>query len=348
MDSAALRYLETPWEHVESLSFARPRRWLSWAILGVLLAAVGSAAGVLGYRRAQHAAQVSRVVVAAVDIGEVILPPVALVVPVYAGGEWAVWHTTEREIVSSPALWRRLHVAQWNDVPARLRAHAFDNMVDDYRSLLVRPFVWDQMQAEDWDVVPQPMRITAFRHMVTYWAGHHDVGTKYGLPPAAVADTLAAIVMAESWFEHRTVTTNAEGNRDIGLAQASDFARDRARALFRTGEFPVHLSDEDYLNPWSATRFVALSMTLLLDESRGDFDVAVGAYHRGVARASDARGTAYRETVNQRLRRYIRNQNAPPAWDDLWRRGDQLRHDEWRWLAPPSSGRAMAPKVADT
>jgi hypothetical protein len=227
-----------------------------------------------------------------------------------------------------------MHFEDWDGVPRALREEALDAMFTRYEHLLTDPDVWDRMGPGAWDAVPQPMRALAYRHMCEYWSGYYEVGTEYEIPRGLMADTLAAIAMAESWFDHRAVNTNQWGNRDLGVAQASDGARERLRELYAEGVVDVFLSDTDYFDPWEGTRFVAIWIDLLLDEVGGDLEMAVRAYHRGVPRALDREEVAesYLQTVLRRRRRYIRNQGDSPSWSHLWHRDRELIGDAWPWL----------------
>jgi hypothetical protein len=173
------------------------------------------------------------------------------------------------------------------------------------------------MATTDWDVVPQPLRAMAFIDMARYWSLYYGIGREYGLPAALVGDTLAAIVMVESWFEHRGVARNRDGTRDLGLGGASDYCRARLRQLHEAGVVDVAPSDDEYFNPFVASRVAAIWLRLMLDEAGGDLNRAIAAYHTGIAAADRDDATAYAVNVGRKRQRFIENDGAPAAWTFL-------------------------------
>ena len=124
-----------------------------------------------------------------------------------------------------------------------LRAAGLDNMLRRYAGILNNPSAWDRMDAFDWDAVPQPIRTVAYRRMIAYWSGFYHVGAASTCRRGTIADTLAAIVMSESWFDHRARSVNRDGTWDVGLGQASFFARQRLRDLHASGRVDAALTE---------------------------------------------------------------------------------------------------------
>jgi hypothetical protein len=327
-----VRPLPSSWDHARTQAWpaARTTSRVLVVLSGLLLLAGAGAA--TGFAWLAERLDTTLPDVRPIDVYSIFIDATPVTVTLAVGGEHVEWRTTADQLRNDAAVWRRMHLADWNTVSEALRQDALERQILRYRGVLMNPRRWDVMGPADWDLVPQPMRTIAYRQMVAYWAGYYDVGERYGLAPGLVADTLSAIVMSESWFDHRAFGVNRDGSRDIGLAQASEFARERLRQLHRLGAVDVGLDDAAYWNPWRATRFVAIWMSLLLEEAGGDLDRAVRAYHRGIAAAGDSLGTAYLEAVQRRFHRFIRNDDAPAAWDYVWRRGRALEQQEWPWM----------------
>jgi hypothetical protein len=222
------------------------------------------------------------------------------------------------QLTSDHTIWLGMHFEDWNKVPSAIRNDGLSNMISRYRGVVDGPRLWARMTAADWDRIPQPIRAMAFVRMARYWSRHYQVGHDYDISAALAADTVAAIVMVESWFEHRATYTNQDGTRDVGLGGASAFCRTRMRDLHTLGVVDVGPDDEQYASPWVATRVVAIWLRLMLDEAGGDLDLAIAAYHTGIAGAGSDDGQRYAANVRRKRRRFIRNVGAPPAWTFLF------------------------------
>jgi hypothetical protein len=271
----------------------------------------------------------------AVDLRDLFVDRTPVVATITTATGRVPWMTTADNVLHNVSLWRSMHVADWDRIPSPLREQGLDRLVARYRGVIAAPKTWDRMTAEDWDDIPQPVRTMAFREMTAYWAGYYSVGRRHGIDPHVMSDTLAAIVMSESWFDHRGLLVNRDGTMDIGLGGASDYARRRMRELYALRVVDVAPTDADYVNPWVATRFVAVWMSLLLDEAEGDLEIAIRAYNRGIAdgaNAADAGGARYLEAVLRRRTTFIRNHQAPPAWAYLWQRNRDIEREEWPWI----------------
>ena len=221
--------------------------------------------------------------------------------------------TTPDGLRSDHVLWRQMHFDDWDRVPVTLREEALRLMIRANREVFEGPRLWRTMRPSAWDEVPQPVRAMSYLRMIWYWSRYERVGAEFGFEPEDVAPTMAAIVMAESWFEHRAVNSNEYG-RDLGLAQCSDFCRDHIVRMALAGEIAFFPIEPDYFNPWIATRIATVWFERELLRSGGDIELAIRAYHRGQDAAMDERGDAYLQRVLRLRERYIRTQRASPTW----------------------------------
>jgi transglycosylase-like protein with SLT domain len=233
--------------------------------------------------------------------------------------EWQkVFITVPRwDFLHDHTIWRRMQFEDWDVLPADVRKSGLQRLLNRYGSLAADRRAWRAMTANDWDDVPQPARVMAIAGMIEYWVGHYNVGTDAGLDRESAARTVKAIAMSESWFEHRAVYRNSDGSFDIGLGGASDFARRTIRRWYVAGLCDFTMSDDDYYNPWLASRWIAFWFEEMLQEAGGDVDLAVRAYNKGIGDALDGDGGDYLTAVRRRRRRYFVGPSNSPTWTTL-------------------------------
>jgi hypothetical protein len=222
--------------------------------------------------------------------------------------------TTRDAIKSDHTLWRRMHFEDWDKVPQDLMEVGLANLLKRFGAVTDDSSAWTRMEPADWDPIPQPARAMAFLNIIKYWDDHYQVGHRYGLDRRLVTDTLQAVAMAESWFEHRAINVNKDGSRDIGLPGASDYARGAIRRLHADGLIDFAFTDDEYYDPFKAARMLTVWFQIMLDEADGDLDLAIRAYNRGIARALRGEGQEYLESVKRKRRRFIRNKGTSRAW----------------------------------
>lgn len=221
---------------------------------------------------------------------------------------------TVHRLLTDRPLWGRMHFDDWDRVSTDVRERGLTAMIRAYADVFEGPRVWRTMTVFDWDRIPQPIRAMAYLRMIWYWARVEEVGTEFDLKPENLAQVIAAIVMAESWFEHRALNENEFGNRDLGLAQCSDHCRRMMTEMAAAGEVAFAPEADDYFDPWVATRVATVWFQRELRRTDGDIEWAIRAYHRGVTNAYDDKGDVYLQGVRRRRDRYVLNHNAPASW----------------------------------
>lgn len=221
---------------------------------------------------------------------------------------------TTHALLHDRTVWRGMHFDDWDRIEPPLRQQGIAAMIGVYAPVLSGPDRWARMSTADWDAVPQPVRALAYLRMVWHWTEAEGVGEDLGRPWRDLAPTIAAIVMAESWFEHRAINENAWGNRDLGLAQCSDHCRATLGRMAEAGDVPFLLEEEQYFNPWFATRVAVVWFNRELRRAKGDIELAIRAYHRGMHAALDEKGDVYLAGVLDKRTRYILNQGVSGSW----------------------------------
>jgi len=294
------------------------RRWRLGAVVTTASLSIALVAGGLRLHDFATAREIPAVAPAPSPLHSVVdrrLVAITLTTPAWTKVREVVTVNTLR---TDRRLWRQMHVGDWDRIPQYLREPALRNMIDAYAPVLAGPRTWSRMSASDWDDIPQPIRAMAFLRMIWHWAVVEDVGVEFGLQPRRMAHSIGAILMAESWFEHRAINEN-EWGRDLGLAQCSTFCQRIMAAMALTGAIRFAPSEAGYFNPWVATRVATVWFKRELIRAEGDVNLAIRAYHRGIDDAMDEKGDVYLGRVLRLREQYVREQTASESWRFLAR-----------------------------
>jgi hypothetical protein len=309
MPRLRIRGARQSWRAVQQQARTAVRRTL---VLGAALVGIGVAAS--GVRIHSFATEVPlRPSVVGPSVIESLIDTTPVPITTTIAWQKVPEIVTTHALLHDRTVWRRMHFDDWDRIPPSLRERGIRAMIAANAHVLEGPGRWAAMSTYDWDGVPQPVRALAYLRMVWYWTEAERVGEDFGWPPGDLAPTIAAIVMAESWFEHRAINENAWG-RDLGLAQCSDHCRRALAEMAAAGEMPFLLEEEQYYNPWFATRIATLWFNRELRRADGDIELAIRAYHRGMDAALDEKGDVYLAGVLDKRARYILNHGAPGSW----------------------------------
>ncbi|MBI4452691.1 transglycosylase SLT domain-containing protein [Candidatus Woesearchaeota archaeon] len=227
-------------------------------------------------------------VVAPVSVYEIFIDDTPIEAKITAEWRKIPVRITLRDIDNDGFFWRNAHLSDWDVLPEGLRERGLERMIEKYRHLLNNPLQWDKMRAEDWDYVPQPVRSIAYMNMVSYWSNLHEPGARYNLDRKEVSSAIKAIVIRESWFEHRAIHKNPNGKEDIGLAQVYDDTRKKFNSLYGR-----NLKRDDYFNPFISTEVAVLLFDRMLIEAKGNLELAIKAYNKGIKQAMRGKGEEY-------------------------------------------------------
>jgi hypothetical protein len=290
---------------------ARASAVVAWIVLAIIGGWVG---GRRAWERAVEASVSVAPALAPLRLHDVPLDETPTPITVSVGWEHVPLTVPAWRLRTDRLLWLGMGFEDWDSVPERLRHEGLSRLFREYGDRLEGPGVWSRMNATDWDLVPPPVRVLAVLNMIDTWVAEMAPRRFDRHARVVLSDTVAAIVMVESWFNHRAVNINPAGDRDLGLAQASLACRRSLARLFRGGLVDFTLADDDYFNPWAASRVATFWFLRMLIEADGNLALAIRAYHRGIASARRGAGREYLEAVVSKRLRYIGNREAPPAW----------------------------------
>lgn len=197
-------------------------------------------------------------------------------------------------------------IKAWSVIPPGMIEEEMSKLYDRYSELINNRDAWKCMNIDAWSRVHAPARIAAFSEMVDFWVDYYGAGKKSGISKKEMSNTLNAIMIGESYFDH-----TATNRGDYGVSQISTATRATMKKWFKNGRkngIDFNFGDRDYMNPYNSIRAgVWLFSEILENEAGGDLKLAIGAYNAGIrdAKKKTKRAMRYQKGIERIIDRYL-------------------------------------------
>lgn len=226
---------------------------------------------------------------------------------------------TLSELLNDAKYWRIIGPSGWDALPKEVREESLKRQFEKYDYAL-DSIVWNEMTPNDWDKVPKVVRMVAFLKIAKKIAEEYEL-EKYSKQPGST-EAFQSILIQESYLNHRSIKRenktvkpkkNNYKNTDLGIAQNSDWSRNRLR---KTPEFK-DIKDEEFFEPLKSISAGAYEFRDRMKEAKGNLELTIKSYNAGIgaARMNTKRAQEYNSWVQTRLQRLTNpDETTQPTW----------------------------------